>query len=751
MNWYEKLFIALTSVGMAGTAVAASQAAAPAEVADTVALGEVSVTAAKGSRSELRLEPMAATVIGEEQAERLQIVTMKDASEVAPNFYIPDYGSRITSSIYVRGIGARIDQPVVGLNVDNVPFLNKDNYDFDLTDIERIEIMRGPQSALYGRNTMGGQINIYTLSPLRYQGVRTMVRCSTASGVRASVGWYERLSQPLAMSLSANYNYLGGYFTNLYDGSSTGREHSAAARWKTVWRPSSSFIAENSASVSYNRQRGYSYESLATGEINYNDPCYYHRLGVSDGLTLKYLSQAFTATSITSVQYINDDMTLDQDFLPLSYFTLSQRRHEMALTQDFIFKGIKGNYSWLAGVFAFYKHQDMTAPVTFKDYGIEQLIESKPNSLNPSYPIDWCDDQFVLNSDFCNPVAGVAIYHRSSLTLGSWEIEGSLRLDYEHNSLQYHSHSDTAYDVWDLTDPSTPVIYSHNPVRINDSEHLSASFTQLLPKLAVSYRLPMACPSTAYISVAKGYKAGGFNTQMFSDVLQQRIMGLMGVSMNYRVDEIISYRPEYSWNYEAGVSLAFDHNRLTVDATAFYIDCRDQQLTMFPEGTTTGRIMANAGKTRSFGLEVALRYAPTQRWMLNASYGFTDARFVDFDNGKESFDGCRVPYAPANTLFLGLTHRLPLASGSSCLTFNLNLRGVGSIYWDEANTVSQPFYALLGASVEWQRRNLSISLWGENLTDTRYATFYFVSIGNAFLQRGKPAEGGVTLRYSFDS
>ena len=128
-------------------------------------LGEVSVTAIKEAGADLTLKPLASTVVGQSQLERLGIVTMKGVSEIAPNFYIPDYGSRMTSSIYVRGIGARIDQPVVGLNVDNVPFLNKDSYDFDLADIERIEVLRGPQSTLYGRNTMGGLINIYTLSP----------------------------------------------------------------------------------------------------------------------------------------------------------------------------------------------------------------------------------------------------------------------------------------------------------------------------------------------------------------------------------------------------------------------------------------------------------------------------------------------------------------------------------------------------------------------------------------------------------
>ena len=104
------------------------------EKADTVlTLGEVSVTGIKQSL-DIDALPVASTVIGEGELQKLNIVTMKGVSEVAPNFYIPDYGSRMTSSIYVRGIGARIDQPVIGLNVDNVPYMNKDNYDFDFVD-----------------------------------------------------------------------------------------------------------------------------------------------------------------------------------------------------------------------------------------------------------------------------------------------------------------------------------------------------------------------------------------------------------------------------------------------------------------------------------------------------------------------------------------------------------------------------------------------------------------------------------------
>ena len=131
----------------------------------------------------------AVTGISGADARRLDIDAAKGVSLVAPNFYMPDYGSRMTSSVYVRGLGARIDQPVVGLTVDNIPYLNKDNYDFDLADIESIEVLRGAQAVLNGRNTMGGQINIRTLSPLRAKGLRAKLEYGSANTVDAAASY----------------------------------------------------------------------------------------------------------------------------------------------------------------------------------------------------------------------------------------------------------------------------------------------------------------------------------------------------------------------------------------------------------------------------------------------------------------------------------------------------------------------------------------------------------------------------------
>lgn len=709
-------------------------------------LDEVRVTAIKslGAGGGVAMAPVAVTSVSEAEIERLDIVTMKNASEVAPNFYIPDYGSRMTSSIYVRGIGARIDQPVVGLNVDNVAFLNKDNYDFDLADIERIEVMRGPQSTLYGRNTMGGVVNITTLSPLRFRGVRGKVEAATGNSYSGSLSGYFGVSDRVAMGIVLQANYLGGYFRNDYNGARVDREEGGSLRWKTSWRPSTRVTLENSAGITLSRQHGYPYALTGTGRIAYNDTCFYRRTGITDGLTINWTAPKFTLSSISSFQYIDDNMTLDQDFLPLSYFTLTQKRREWALTQDFVVKGRVGRYSWMGGVFGFVRHTDMRAPVTFKEQGIGELIEDHRNEYNPLYPVKWSDDTFLLDSDFEMPSHGLAAYHRSSVDIDAFTVAVDLRLDYENVALEYASDCSADYDILDLTG-SVPAVFQSVDLEIHNRDRLSKSFTQLLPKFSLTWRVAGMPRSIVYASVSKGYKVGGYNTQMFSDVLQQKVMETMGIAAKYDVNRIVSYDPEHSWNYEVGTHLSNASNTIKCELAAFYIDCRNQQLTTFPDGTTTGRIMANAGKTRSYGVEISGRWQIVKPLTLAMAYGYTNARFVEFDNGRADYSGKRVPYAPSNTLFAGLTWQRPL-SRSLALELNANMRGVGSIYWDEENLFRQPFYAQLGASATLRAARWSVDLWGENLTDAQFDTFSYVSIGNRFLQRGKPIRGGVTLR-----
>lgn len=725
----------------AGTNEAAS------EFADTVmTLPQVSVTAIKGGPDPGRSE--AVTRIDRTEIERLNIVNIKQVSEIVPNFYMPQYGSRMTSSVYVRGLGTRIDQPVVGLNIDNVPIINKDNFDFDLSDIERIEILRGPQNILYGRNTMGGLINLHTLSPFSFEGVRVLAEYASHNSYKASVGFYKRLSPYIGTAINAYATGTDGFHTNSYNNSHVGRERQWSARWKTTWRPTGNLIVENTASLSHSTQNGYPYKSVEHNTIAYNDTCFYKRLTVMDGLTMNGHIGDVSISGIGSFQYINDNMTLDQDFLPLDYFTLTQKRHEWAFTADIVAKGKAGaHYKWLAGTFGYLRRSFMEAPVTFHDYGLSQLIENNANKVSPDYPLRWDNRTLGLQSAFTLPSGGASIYHESTATFGAFTASLGLRWDWEKVQIDYRNDSESSYTIFHNTPDGQEVFTPSVPVVIHYRGHLSKTFAQLLPKLTLSYALPSG-RGNIFASATKGYKAGGYNTQMFSDVLQQSIMAQIGLDQRYNVDDIIGYEPEKTWNYEIGARINALSHRLHLEGALFWIECRDQQLTMFPEGSITGRIMANAGRSRSRGVEVAAAYDITDGLTARISYGYTDARFTDFTNGRTSFNGCHVPYTPVNTLFAGVAYTRTFRHGFiDRISADINCRGIGKIYWDEANTISQPFYAVADASVRAWHKGFSAELWVNNFTATQYATFYFVSIGNAFLQQGNRCQVGMTLRY----
>ena len=715
-----------------------------------VVLGEVSVTAIKGGDHPNADE--AVTYVGQQAVERYGLVNLREASALAPNFHVPSYGSRMTSSIYVRGLGTRIDQPVVGLNIDNIPILNKDNFDFDLADIDRVEILRGPQNVLYGRNTMGGLVNIYTISPLSFEGGKAKVSYGNHDTWNVSAGVYGKLSPRLGMSFSGEMSGADGFFRNEANNSHVGKERQASVRWKTSLRPSSKVVVENTAMLTRARQHGYPYLNVEGGRIAYNDTCYYNRLSFVDGLTVKHSFKGITFSSILSAQYLDDDMVLDQDFTTADYFTLRQKRKEWGFTGDFVARGPQtGRYSWLTGMFGFYRRSRMEAPVTFKEDGIENLILHHRNEANPYYPIRWDYPSFILGSEFSMPSGGLSAYHESSLKLGDFTITGGLRFDWERTRLDFRSYCNTSYSIYNNTDPTaSPLpLYRTDRLDIDETGSLSHDYTQLLPKLSVSYRLPGSL-GNIFASVTKGYKAGGYNTQMFSDFLQQRIMNDMGMLMQYDVDQTVSYRPETDWNYELGAHLGMFENRLTLDLSLFWIDVDNQQVTMFPEGSITGRIMANAGRARSRGVELSGSYNATGGWFARWAYGFTDARFIEFDNGRADYSGKHIPYAPSHTLFLGAGISRKLNGFVDGISAEMNSRGTGKIWWDEANTVSQPFYMLLNASVAATHGPFRLKLWADNITATQYATFYFVSIGNAFLQRGNGFSFGASISWQTD-
>lgn len=748
-----KLLLALLTLAGGGPDDLAPE---PVDTLQNIEQVTVVAPAAKQTFS-LRRQPISSTVLSPAAIERERVLSVKDLSAVVPNFYQPDYGSRMTSSIYVRGFGARIDQPVVGVNVDEIPYLNKNSYDFDLFDIARIEVLRGPQGTLYGRNTIGGQLNIYTLSPLGYSGVRASAEYGTGNTVRAKASYYGRVSDNFGISVGGFYTRTDGFFDNAYGGSDCDRGHSAGGRVRMVWQGADGWSIDNVASVGSSLEGGYAYclydeASGTVSPVNYNGPNSYERVNVTDGFVVKHAGEKMLFTSATGYQYLYDRMLIDNDFTPRSLFTLVQQQREHALTEDIVLRSNDDSrrWQWITGAYGFYKRLRMEAPVTFLEDGIGDLILGAANagiqSVMPWAKLMIEESAFDIASNFKIPTYGLALYHESSLRAGRWRFTAGLRLDYEASRMDYDNYTSIHYRL-------SPMMPQFKELSMPFAGRERMDFLELLPKFAVNFTTGAG---DLYVAASRGYKAGGFNTQIFSDILQNRLMAAMMEDMGmpaqpspYNEASATTYKPEYSWNYEAGGHLAFAEGRVRTDFSLFWIECRDQQLTVFPEGTTTGRMMSNAGRSRSRGVEVSLSWNPTTRLGVWGSYGFTDARFVKFDDGEADYAGNVLPYAPRNTVSLGATYRLHVGARMlDDVVVNCSWQGAGKIYWNESNTLRQNFYSQLGASVDLRKGDFTLSLWGRNLTGTDFYTFYFKSVGNSFFSHGKPRQLGLTLSYA---
>jgi outer membrane receptor protein involved in Fe transport len=729
------------------------QPAVPAPAVDTVAIEQVTVSVSLKQGGSYSRQPVMATSLDSGVAGGEFITESKNLSLTVPNMLHADYGARMTSSIYVRGLGSRMDQPAVGLYVDNVPILNKNNYDFDYFDLRSIDVLRGPQGTLYGRNTIGGVVDIHTLSPLDYQGIRLAAGYSGGNTWEGRAAIYRRPTERFGWSLSGSHRSTDGFYTNTFDGSDADSGRTSALRLKIQALLGGGWSLENTLSGSLVHQGGFAYAPYdettgMVGDINHNDPCGYDRFGLTEGLTLRYSGRGFDLSSTTSWQYTRDEMTLDQDFSPASLFTLQQSQREHVITQEIVARS-KGSdpWQWLSGLFAFHRSLSMEAPVTFKRDGIDELILANANrgihTVFPEADLLIREQSFPILSDFSLPSGGVSLYHQSSWDVGRWSFTAGVRADAEHTAIRYSNSAEINYRF-------TLTMDDYRPLPVEMSGSRSRWFVEVMPRAAVMYSIPAG---NIYASVTRGYKAGGYNTQIFSDILQNRMMGDMMADLGlyfdggqtYDVEDAIAYEPERSWNYELGGHFSWLDGRLHIDGALFWIDCRNQQLTVFPPGQGTGRLMSNAGHTRSLGAELSVGYRVGDL-RLSGSYGHTSARFLDYDDGREDYSGGTVPYAPRNTLSVQAEYGVELRGGrGGRLTVGLGAQGAGRIMWNEANTISQPFYLLANGSVGWERGGFGVSVWGRNLAGTRYNTFYFKSVGRSFVQRGKPRHMGITL------
>ncbi len=740
----RKNILFITSCLLAATTFAEDINTLPKDTTKVIDIEEVVVIASPKETGKLRELPTAVSLLSQKDMQANQITTLKNVSSLVPNFFMPDYGSRLTSAIYIRGIGSRINTPAVGLYVDNIPYIDKSAFDFNFYDIERIDILRGPQGTLYGRNTMGGLIKVHTRSPFSYQGTDVKLSYGTKSNYRsASLTHYHRWSDCFAFSAGGYYEGSDGFFRNSLNGKKVDNMEAGGGRIHAIWLPSENLKLDFTIGYDYNDEGGYPYYYTGAidgydkenekyknyiGKISYDQDCTYRRGLFNTGLNIEYQAQKFILSAVTGFQNLNDRMFMDQDFLPVSIYTIEQKQRLNTISEEITFKS-KNNkrWQWVTGVSGFYQWLHTTGPVNFMEDGVTDMIEGNINNTFKKIHLDDPRRTPEMSLDVLNNRIRVSNLNAAPL------LEGKEKNDY----------------------------------------------VQLLPKLAFKYDFSPA--NNMYVSITRGYRSGGYNVQMFSELIQSdmqqkmieaildkapesmagMIEGMIKQHMpNYgkelNVQETTVYKPEYSWNYEVGSHLSLFNGKLKTDLAAFYMDTHDQQIAKFVN-SGLGRMMVNAGSSESYGVEASFLASINKNLNMNVSYGYTHSTFKKYDGGTTSseeqidYSGNYVPFVPRHTMNAGANYSFffDKSNWMQSLTLGMSYTGAGKIYWTEKNNVSQSFYGTLNGRISLQTKALQIDVWGRNLTNKDYTTFYFETMHRGFEQKSRPLQLGVDIRYHF--
>ncbi len=784
---------------LAAAAIEATAGITPSEVAanDTsriVDLDEVVVVSEPKDLHLLRQQPLSSTLFSATEMKQLNLRDLRDVSAFVPTFVMPHYGSRYTSSMYVRGIGSRVNSPAVGLYLDNVPVVNKSMLNFHVYDVDRIDVLRGPQGTLYGQNTEGGLVRMYTRSPLNYQGTDVNLSFGTALYRKAEVSHYNKVNDHLGFSLGGFYQGQQGFIDNSTTGDHADKFDEGGARARLQWQPTQRFLLDLSADYQYVKQNGFAYGEMSLTGGDTKDP-YTNRQGeyqrhmLTTGLGLNYQADWADVKYTASWQYLNDDMLMDIDYRPQDYMHMEQAQLQNALTQELTLKSrTTGPWHWTSGAFYSYQALKTVAPVYFdpamndylsqmiQDYAYYGMLNSMAKRMGQEAAAAMIEraggchirlDMDPIPGYFRTPQHNYGLFHQSDIDLTKRLILTlGLRYDVSQTAIDYFTVGSMHLDESVMGTQIKANV-------ISQLEHEEkASFEQWLPKFGLTYKLD-AQGSNIYAQVAKGYRAGGFNIQMFSDILQTELqnkaqtargdMELQHTPADYRnMRNTIAFKPEESWNYEFGTHLNLFGSKVQLDLAGFYMQIRNQQLSVMAGNYGFGRMMVNAGKSYSCGVEASLNGRLLDdhlSWGLN--YGYTRAVFKEYtdsitgQNGTEavSYKDKRVPFVPEHTFSARADYRIDFQGTLRSLTLGANVSAQGKTYWDNDNLYSQKLYALLGAHADADFGTVSVSLWGRNLTGTKYNTFATDSpmAGQTlyFAQLGNPLQVGLDLRLHF--
>lgn len=708
--------LAISSIGYAEKLVSATAGSASTGlniilVPSSQTLDELVVSAEKQD-DKLQKIASAITTIPARQIREYRLWDIREISGIVPNLYSANSGDyrNVTS---VRGITTTSYEQAVATYIDGVNQFSLDTYIPQLLDVERIEILRGPQGTLYGRNAMGGVINVITKKPTNTTDLFAEATIGNYSQQRYTLALKTPLiKDKLFIGAAGLYEKRKGYYTNEYTGKDFDGQQRFMGNYYLSFVPSVNFSATLNVKHSHNANNG-AFPLNADQATALDQPFLLNQNAIATmnddvlnaSLALKYNSGAVRFQSISAWQTNSRiyEAPIDGDFSPLDAIAIinnygSNFNKVKVFTQEFRFQSRDPedhNIRWNAGMFFF--HQDNpTRQGTY--FGKDAPLLGLP------------DSEFTVISNNLGRNTGASAYGQLQWRVtDKLELIGGVRYDYEQRKL-------TVSGEYEKAGSSFPT---------QEDTSGTATFSAVSPKLGMQYQL--SAERMVYLTYSRGYRAGGF-TSLGSDPSQP---------------PLAPYDPEFSNNIELGWKQSWNNQRYRLNANLFYTFVNNVQTPtlILPDAIT---VIRNAGKLTSKGVELEFAATPAKGLELVLNGGLTDATYSELTIPKDGqaidFSGNKQIFTPAYTV-LGVAQYTYPVSQKLSLSARLEARFFGKQYFDLANTISQDAYDLLHARIGAKIGKADVYLWARNIANTRFIAYGY-DFGGVHL--GNPRTIGMT-------
>jgi len=734
-----------TCLSAAVSGILAAAVALPA-MAQSTEMEEVIVTARK--RDEALLDvPVAVSAFNAQEIASAGIVRPQDFIALTPNMTMVQTQNQGTSFIVVRGISqARNSEPSVAVLIDGVLMSNPSQFNQELFDIESIEVLKGPQGALYGRNAIGGAVIIQTREPGDEFEGSVMAGYDSGPGYRArfGVGGPVGSSETVKFQLSGSYLDTDGYIDNPFLGEEADPFKDVSGRVKLLWEPNDNFSADLRFSTSqvdtqalyFNITEQVDDTSLP---VRVNNPGVNERDMTSLSLKLDFGLGGGTLTSITAYDQLDELLTGDQfDFLPIpesvlfQFFGADQAQHQWldveSVSQEIRYTSPAENrLRWILGAYVIATDRFISTGNVF-DLGTGEVPEVKRNPLPLFAP------QFTFLADSQDNLAWAA-FGEMSYDISD-KVEASVALRYDEDERENTTETPTEFIPALISCATVP-----QPVPCAFTGQVrTETWDELQPKVTLRYK-PTEDVAT-YLSYSRGFRSGGFN---------QTGVGSAGiVGINDLFDE------ETADTYEIGAKARFAGGRMTASASIYHTKAEGSYFFVFDPNTSTQNL-GNLDEVEYQGLELEFQAQVNDYLELYARGGLTDSE-IKASQRDPADVGNQAPLVSEYTVNLGGIFRMPFGSaGDYSFFIRPDFRIIGDTWWYPDNFTKRSPVEILDLRAGIDSDRWSIVAWARNLTDEEYnaewspGPQFFPSPGyaNNFVFKAQPQVWGVDFTYRF--